>query len=209
MYVNHWNCQELKTKLQAAIEAGLLPGWQLAAEDAVRLVPEAADGLTITFHHTQGRYTAYANFPSFENHDCGRQFLPQRTITLAADRPALAFARDLKRRLLDPALAALPKAAAYRDTLRGEVDEQKAIFTGLAARLPGDKLLLPREDRLRGAWHRMGKQGHSVSVKVDVRRANRHGQYGGYPAAVDIELRGLPPAIAAAILDLLGEEATN
>lgn len=52
MYVNHWNCQELKTKLQAVIEAGLLPGWQLAGDDAVRLVPEATDSLTITFHHT-------------------------------------------------------------------------------------------------------------------------------------------------------------
>jgi len=135
--------------------------------------------------------------------------LPQRTITLAADRPDAAFARDLKRRLLDPALEALPKVIAFRNTLQGEADEQRTIFTGLAARLPGDKLLLPREDRLRGTYHRMGNQGHAVNVKADVRRANRTGKYGGYPAAVDLELHGLPPAIAAAILDLLGEEATN
>jgi len=103
----------------------------------------------------------------------------------------------------------LPKALAFRDTLQGEAGEQQAIFGGLAGRLPADKLLLPRENRLRGTWHRMGKQGHAVNVKIDVHRSNCHGQCDGYPAAVDIELRGLPPAIAAAILDLLGEEATN
>lgn len=198
----------VSSKLREGLAAGYASGWRLDETDRQPVLrPETVNDKNVGVFLRSlsgGRVEASAHFPTFQGHDCGRRLLETARITLALDRSLRAFMGDLDRRLLRPFLAALPEARAERARLQAAADEQVALYAGLKQRMPPGGWASDREFTARGTYHRLD----SSAVKVTVRRANPDRQ-GGYPASVDIELSGLPPAIAAAVLDLLGEEATN
>lgn len=201
----------LRSGLQRAIAAGdISPRWTLldCGDGFINLAMDGADSeptvfVGVTIGLSRGRFSAHAFFPLFENSDCGRGLLGSNVITADANRPVDSVVRDLNRRLLTPFLAALPQAENLRQRLQAEKDEQSALYAGLKSRMPAGALALPREHRLRGTYHSL-----RTNVCLDVRPANKTAKH-GYPASVDIAMHGVPPQIAAAILDLLGEEATN
>lgn len=200
----------LRSELQRAIAAGdISQRWTLldCGDGFINLAMDGVDSgpvfVGVTIGLSRGRFTAHAFFPLFENYDCGRGLLPSSVVTASASRSPDSVVGDLDRRLLVPFLRALPQAENLQQRLQAEKDEQSALYASLRSRMPAGALALPREHRLRGTYHSL-----RTNVCLDVRPANKTAEY-GYPASVDIEMHGVPPQIAAAILDLLGEEATN